>query len=89
MSWDPRCPRSLTIPGRRAVVGSVYADPGHAVRGVRIGQSASAGSLTYTAPAAWHARPASNSMRVAEFVVPKAAGDPEDAEVIIYYFGGQ
>ena len=53
------------------------------------GQSAPAGSLTYNAPEAWHARPASSSMRVAEFVVPKAPGDPEDAEVIIYYFGGQ
>jgi hypothetical protein len=27
-------------------------------------------------------------MRVAEFVVPKAPGDPEDAEIIVYYFGG-
>ena len=43
--------------------------------------------LTFMAPAAWHARPASSAMRVAEFVVPKAAGDSEDAEVIIYFFG--
>jgi hypothetical protein len=27
-------------------------------------------------------------MRVAEFVVPKAAGDSEDAEAIVYFFGG-
>jgi hypothetical protein len=26
-------------------------------------------------------------MRVAEYVVPKAAGDPEDAELIVYFFG--
>jgi hypothetical protein len=26
-------------------------------------------------------------MRVAEFVVPKAPGDAEDAELILYYFG--
>jgi hypothetical protein len=44
-------------------------------------------ALTYTAPAAWHTRPPANSVRVAEFVVPKAAGDAEDAELIIYYFG--
>ena len=27
-------------------------------------------------------------MRVAEFVVPRADGDPEDGEVIVYFFGG-
>ena len=43
--------------------------------------------LTFTAPAAWHTRPAASTMRVAEFVVPKAAGDPEDAEVVVYFFG--
>ena len=43
--------------------------------------------LTFTAPAAWHTRPAAGTMRVAEFVVPRAAGDPEDAEVIVYFFG--
>jgi hypothetical protein len=48
----------------------------------------SSGSLTYAAPPAWHARPPASSMRVAEFVIPKAAGDTEDAELVIYYFGG-
>lgn len=47
-----------------------------------------AATLTFTKPAAWKDRPAASSMRVAEFVVPKASGDSEDAEVIIYYFGG-
>lgn len=49
---------------------------------------APAGHLTFTAPATWRARPAASAMRVAEFVVPKAPGDPEDAELIVYYFGG-
>lgn len=47
------------------------------------------GQLTFTAPPAWQTRPAASSMRVAEFVIPRAAGDPEDAEVIVYYFGAQ
>ena len=47
-----------------------------------------AGTLTFTKPTAWTDRPAASSMRVAEFVVPKAAGDSEDADVIVYYFGG-
>jgi hypothetical protein len=51
-------------------------------------QAASSGQLTFTPPAAWHARQPASSMRVAEFVVPKTPGDPEDAEVVIYYFGG-
>ena len=29
-------------------------------------------ALTYTAPPAWHTRPPASSMRVAEFVIPKA-----------------
>ncbi|MGH9410284.1 MAG: hypothetical protein ACRD1V_12605 [Vicinamibacterales bacterium] len=48
----------------------------------------SGGRLAYTAPPAWHTRPPASSMRVAEFVIPKAAGDQEDAELIVYYFGG-
>lgn len=47
-----------------------------------------AAGLAFTAPKAWQARPASSSMRVAEFVIPRVAGDPEDAEAIIYFFGG-
>ncbi len=50
-------------------------------------QAAPAGGLGFTAPPAWKARPAASTMRVAEFVVPKAAGDAEDAELIVYFFG--
>jgi hypothetical protein len=51
------------------------------------GHAAPGGALSYTAPSAWRARPAASSMRVAEFVVPRAQGDAEDAELVIYYFG--
>jgi len=27
-------------------------------------------------------------MRVAQFALPRADGDPEDAELVVYYFGG-
>ena len=46
------------------------------------------GALTFTAPSAWRPRLAASTMRVAEFVVPRAPGDTEDADVIVYYFGG-
>jgi hypothetical protein len=49
---------------------------------------AQAGALTFTRPAGWTDRPAASSMRVAEFVVPRAPGDSEDADVIVYYFAG-
>ena len=45
-------------------------------------------TLHFTAPPAWNPRPSTSPMRVAEFVVPRAAGDPEDAEAIVYFFGG-
>ena len=50
--------------------------------------SSQSGTLTFTAPQTWKSRPAASSMRVAEFIVPKAPGDPEDGEVIVYFFGG-
>ena len=30
----------------------------------------------------------SSSMRVAQYAVPRAAGDAQDAELVVYYFGG-
>jgi hypothetical protein len=46
------------------------------------------GTLTFTKPPAWTDRAPASQMRVAEFVVPKAPGDPEDGELIVHYFGG-
>ena len=44
--------------------------------------------LTFTAPATWRSVPTSSSMRVAQYALPHAAGDTEDAEFVVYYFGG-
>jgi hypothetical protein len=49
---------------------------------------AASGSLTFTAPKGWHSRTAASTMRVAEYVLPGAAGASEDAELVVYYFGG-
>jgi hypothetical protein len=48
----------------------------------------SAAGLTFTKPDAWKAVPSASSMRVAQFSLPRAAGDPADAELVVYYFGG-
>jgi hypothetical protein len=49
---------------------------------------ASAATLTFSAPTSWKPVTTSSSMRVAQFAIPRAAGDPADAELVLYYFGG-
>ena len=46
-------------------------------------------SLRYDAPADWVTVEPSSSMRVAQFLLPRADQDPEDAECAIFYFGGE
>lgn len=50
--------------------------------------SAYAAGLMFTAPATWKSVPTSSSMRVAQYSLPRAAGDAADAELVVYYFGG-
>ena len=45
-------------------------------------------SLTFSAPVGWKPVATSSSMRVAQFALPRAAGDPADGELVVYYFGG-
>ena len=49
--------------------------------------SSTAGSLIYKAPDGWVSEKTSSTMRVAQYKLPKAEGDPEDASLVIYYFG--
>jgi hypothetical protein len=48
-----------------------------------------ASGLTFTAPPEWKAVATSSSMRVAQWALPHAAGDTQDGELVVYYFGGQ
>ena len=48
---------------------------------------AAAATLKFDAPAGWVSKTPSSSMRVAEFTLPKVAGDAEDAALVIYFFG--
>jgi hypothetical protein len=48
----------------------------------------SAGALRFDAPDGWSSRQAASSMRVAEFTLPRGAGDTDDGELIVYFFGG-
>src|SRR5579884_3708047 len=47
-----------------------------------------AAGLFFSSPPGWRSTPTSSSMRVAQFTLPRAEGDPEDAELVVYYFGG-
>ena len=43
--------------------------------------------ITWVDPPAFKRVPPSNPMRKASFIVPRAAGDTEDAELTVFYFG--
>lgn len=43
--------------------------------------------LKYESPADWKPQPPASSMRKAQFILPRADGDAEDAELIVFYFG--
>jgi hypothetical protein len=46
-------------------------------------------ALKYDMPEGWISKPPSSKMRLADFVLPKADGDPEDATLVVTFFGGQ
>jgi len=48
-----------------------------------------AAGLTFTTPDGWRQSAGASPMRVAEFTLPRADGDAEDAQLVVYYFGGQ
>lgn len=45
-------------------------------------------ALKYDIPTGWVSKPPASSMRVAEFTLPKAAGDVEDGQLAVFFFGG-
>ena len=44
-------------------------------------------SLKFRVPAGWVEEERTSSMRVAQYRLPKAEGDTEDASLVLYYFG--
>ena|ERR1051326_7417210 len=47
-----------------------------------------AATLTFTPPAGWRSSNPSSSMRLAGFTLPRASGDADDAQLVVYYVGG-
>ena len=61
--------------------------PGPAVSS---GPARSSGAgLEFEAPSTWISETPSSSMRLAQYRLPRLEGDPEDAELAVFYFGGQ
>jgi hypothetical protein len=48
---------------------------------------AAAPALTYQVPDGWRTEQPKSSMRLAQFALPREAGDAEDASAVIYFFG--
>ena len=48
-----------------------------------------AANLTFQAPADWTPETPTSTMRRAQYRLPRAAGDPEDGEMVVFYFPGQ
>ena len=49
----------------------------------------SAGDLVFDLPSSWVSESPSSSMRLAQYRLPRAEGDAEDGQLVIFYFGGQ
>jgi len=45
------------------------------------------GELRYKVPEGWVTEKPSSNMRAAQYKLPKAAGDAEDASLVLYFFG--
>ena len=54
-----------------------------------VSPAAAQGSLLFDTPVGWTRVDTRSPMRVAEFSLPRTIGDVEDAELVVYYFGGE
>src|SRR6476619_5828046 len=46
-----------------------------------------AGDVTYKVPEGWMVEKPTSEMRLAQYKLPKANGDAEDALLVVFYFG--
>lgn len=47
----------------------------------------SVGNFVLTPPKAWKAKSGGTGIRKAQFILPRVKGDPEDGELVVFYFG--
>jgi hypothetical protein len=73
-------------PGASAPASTGPATPAHG--SAQAPTAPQAADITWTAPASWVSAPNPNPIRKATYKLPKAEGDPEDAELSITQTGG-
>jgi len=65
--------------------------PAPVTTGSNSGQANSAtqahGELKFRAPASWVPETTTSGMRIAQYKLPRAQGDSDDAQLVLYYFG--
>lgn len=73
-------------PGSSSAVAGA-ANPHAGVLGIGATGADGAGALQWDAPAGWKAEAPGSPMRRAQYRLPAAAGDKEDGECVVFYFG--
>lgn len=63
--------------------------PGGPVSPGTVSAAGATGGLLFTAPEGWVEETPASSMRKAQFRLPRAGGDPEDGELVVFHFPGQ
>jgi len=71
------------------VVFSACADRGTSVASNSPSNVPQNGELKYKVPEGWISENPTSAMRIAQYKLPKVEGDPEDASLVLYYFGAQ
>ena len=59
-----------------------------ALQGAEKTKKVAAKDIILNVPTSWKQSPASNNLRTAQFAIPKVEGDKDDAELVVYFFGG-
>jgi hypothetical protein len=67
--------------------GGLSADTAPASASKATSLQTASGELRYKVPEGWTVEKPTSEMRFAQYKLPKAAGDGEDALLIVYYFG--
>ncbi|MBX3395650.1 MAG: hypothetical protein KF841_09815 [Phycisphaerae bacterium] len=83
-------PLNSTPPARPADAGAAALPPGHPPLGggpEPMTAPSKGSELQYETPDSWSVKPVTSSLRKANYGLPRAEGDPEDAELIVFYFG--
>lgn len=70
-----------------SVAGGPHSSPSQASGSSSPPAQTASGEVSYKVPEGWTVEKPSSEMRVAQYKLPKAEGDGEDALLVVYYFG--